>query len=214
MYIRDGLTAVFDHCVVNSSTVRADEITKLAAQRTAMIRLTHFISIIMARPLMSSDMAFIGPGGVDTVKAVAGRNAALPTNSAIGSIYKQERACSAVVRAPCVRPGGGQKATGRWPAPGHMIGTRTMSKLMGAVALTMALAVPTMAFAAQGYRARAQAPARYDSMSTDNTRMSPERVQALKDCTAVEQKMGSQSTWGVQQLDVYRACMTEHGQAE
>jgi len=88
-----------------------------------------------------------------------------------------------------------------------------MSKLMGAVALTMVLAVPTMAFANQGYRARAQAPARYDSTSVD-TRMSPERVRALRDCTAVEQKMGSQSTWGVQQLDVYRACMTEHGQAE
>ena len=89
-----------------------------------------------------------------------------------------------------------------------------MSKLMGAVAVAMVLAAPTMAFAGQGYKARAQAPTRYDSMSVDNTRMTPERVQALRDCTAVEQKMGSQSTWGVQQIEVYRACMTQHGQAE
>lgn len=90
-----------------------------------------------------------------------------------------------------------------------------MSKLMGAVALAMVLAAPTMAFAAgQGHRARAQAPERYDSMGADGSQMSPQRAQAIRDCTGVEQKMGSQSTWGVQQLSVYRACMTEHGQAE
>jgi len=89
-----------------------------------------------------------------------------------------------------------------------------MSKLMVAMALTMAVATPTLAFAAQGYKARAQAPARYNDVSIDNARMSQERAQAIRDCTGVEQKMGSQSTWGVQQLTVYRDCMTQHGQAE
>lgn len=88
-----------------------------------------------------------------------------------------------------------------------------MNKLMIAVALAMAVATPTLAFAAQGYKARAQAPAGYNDMS-DGTQMSPQRAQAIRDCTGVEQKMGTQSTWGVQQLSVYRACMTEHGQAE
>lgn len=84
----------------------------------------------------------------------------------------------------------------------------TMSKLMAAVALAAVLVTPTIALAQQGHRARAQAP-----IIQDSTRMSPERVRALKDCTAVEQTM-SQAAWGVQQLDVYRSCMATHGQVE
>lgn len=85
-----------------------------------------------------------------------------------------------------------------------------INKVMMAMALTAALATPTLAFAAgQGHRARAQAP----DISMDTSRMSPERVRALKDCTALEQKW-DQRTWGSQQLDVYRACMHSHGQME
>lgn len=86
-----------------------------------------------------------------------------------------------------------------------------MSRVAMAAALAAALATPTLASAQQGHRARAQAPT--SSGVTDSTRMSPQRVQALKDCTALEQKW-DQRTWGVQQLDVYRECMYRHGQME
>jgi len=93
-----------------------------------------------------------------------------------------------------------------------------MTKTIGAFALALVLAAPTMAFAAQGHRTAAQswaqAPERSHNRSVGHTEMSPEREQALRDCARAEQKMGSQSTWGVQQLSVYRACMTAHGQAE
>lgn len=88
-----------------------------------------------------------------------------------------------------------------------------MNKLMATMALTVALAAPTLALAQQGHRARAQAPDMSSSMSVDSTHMSPDRVRALKDCTALEQKW-DQRTWGRQQLDVYRSCMAAHGQME
>lgn len=89
-----------------------------------------------------------------------------------------------------------------------------MSKFMGAVALAMVLAAPTFAFAAnEGNRARAQAPNMSQDMSVNSTHMSAAREQALKDCTALEQKW-DQRTWGSQQLDVYRECMARHGQME
>ena len=96
-----------------------------------------------------------------------------------------------------------------------------MTKTIGALAVALVLAAPTMAFAAQGHhghraatQSRAQAPESSDSRSVGHAEMSPQREQALRDCARAEQKMGSQSTWGVQQLSVYRACMTAHGQAE
>lgn len=88
-----------------------------------------------------------------------------------------------------------------------------MNKIMITAAVAMALAAPTLALAQQGHRARAQAPAMSDTMRVDSTQMSPDRVRALKDCTALEQKW-DQRTWGVQQLDVYRSCMAAHGQME
>lgn len=89
-----------------------------------------------------------------------------------------------------------------------------MKKIMMAAALAVALAAPTLALAAgQGHRARAQAPAMSDNLRVEGTQMSPDRVRALKDCTALEQKW-DQRTWGVQQLDVYRSCMALHGQME
>jgi hypothetical protein len=84
---------------------------------------------------------------------------------------------------------------------------------LAAVAVAMTVATPTLALAAQGYRARAQAPVAWQD-SGGGAPLSPQRVRALKDCTAVEQKMGTNFTWGAQQLDVYRACMYSHGQAE
>ena len=41
-------------------------------------------------------------------------------------------------------------------------------------------------------------------------RMSPAREKALRECNAQVKGM-SQYTWGVQQLQVYRACMGMHG---
>ncbi len=37
-----------NHCAVNSSTVRIDEMTKLDAHKNAITAFTHFISIIIA----------------------------------------------------------------------------------------------------------------------------------------------------------------------
>lgn len=88
-----------------------------------------------------------------------------------------------------------------------------MSKIIAAVALSALLAIPTLAQAREGYRANAQAPNPSGDMSVNSTRMSPARSQALRDCTALEQKW-DQRTWGSQQLDVYRECMAQHGQAE
>lgn len=39
------------------------------------------------------------------------------------------------------------------------------------------------------------------------------RMKALQECGALERKY-PQATWGVQQLDVYRACMAQRGQQE
>jgi hypothetical protein len=39
------------------------------------------------------------------------------------------------------------------------------------------------------------------------------RMKALQECGAME-KIYTQETWGVQQLDMYRACMAQRGQQE
>jgi hypothetical protein len=39
------------------------------------------------------------------------------------------------------------------------------------------------------------------------------RVKAIQDCAVMERKY-PQDTWGVQQLDMYRACMMQRRQAE
>lgn len=39
------------------------------------------------------------------------------------------------------------------------------------------------------------------------------RIKAIQGCAVIEKKY-PQDTWGVQQLDLYRACMTQHSQAE
>lgn len=90
-----------------------------------------------------------------------------------------------------------------------------MDKLLMTAALAAVLAMPMMASAEQsyhrGYRAQAQAP--YGTGVTDAARMTPARVRALQECSTLEQKW-PQSSFGAQQLEVYRACMAEHGQAE
>ncbi len=92
-----------------------------------------------------------------------------------------------------------------------------MRNIMKAATIAALLTVPTLAFAQSGYRtgyrAHAQAPARAADSGAAGVPMSAARVRALHDCTALEQKW-DQRTWGVQQLDVYRACMADHGQAE
>jgi len=85
-----------------------------------------------------------------------------------------------------------------------------MSKIIAAVALSALLATPAIALAAQqGHRAYAQSP----YTSGEGQLMSEARAQALRDCATLEQKWG-QAAWGSQQLDVYRECMAQHGQAE
>jgi hypothetical protein len=43
--------------------------------------------------------------------------------------------------------------------------------------------------------------------------MDDARMKALQECGAMEKKY-VQETWGVQQLDMYRACMAQRGQEE
>jgi hypothetical protein len=43
--------------------------------------------------------------------------------------------------------------------------------------------------------------------------MDDARMKALQECGAMEKKY-TQETWGVQQLDTYRACMAQRGQQE
>jgi len=43
--------------------------------------------------------------------------------------------------------------------------------------------------------------------------MDDARMKALQECGAMEKKY-TQETWGVQQLDSYRACMAQRGQQE
>jgi hypothetical protein len=45
------------------------------------------------------------------------------------------------------------------------------------------------------------------------TPMSKARMKALQECSGMENKY-VQSTWGVQELDMYRACMAQQGQPE
>jgi len=47
----------------------------------------------------------------------------------------------------------------------------------------------------------------------NNNEVSAARAEALRECSARQQK-DLEYLWGVQQDDIYRACMAEHGQPE
>jgi hypothetical protein len=51
------------------------------------------------------------------------------------------------------------------------------------------------------------------SLAQRSEGISGARVQVLKDCTKKAGKM-KQYTWGDTQIDMYRACMMQHGQEE
>jgi hypothetical protein len=74
---------------------------------------------------------------------------------------------------------------------------RIMTKLAAAVALSAAV----MAAASPSLAQRAE-----DGMSGP-------RAKALHDCSTMADKL-TQSTWGSQQIDQYRSCMTQHDQQE
>ena len=90
------------------------------------------------------------------------------------------------------------------------------SSLALAVSLGLALtaaAAPAMARTAHraGYDAQAFAPGSPDGYG--GVLISNHRAEALRACNAIANRY-LQQTWGDQQGDVYRACMTEHGEAE
>ena len=90
------------------------------------------------------------------------------------------------------------------------------SSLALAVSLGLALtaaAAPSMARTAHraGYDAQAFAPGGPDGYG--GVLISNHRAEALRACNAIANRY-LQQTWGDQQGDVYRACMTEHGEAE
>jgi hypothetical protein len=89
-----------------------------------------------------------------------------------------------------------------------MLNVRTGATLL-ALALTVAA---TPALARQhahhpGYAARAQAP------DADEGVMTPERDRALRECSALSNKL-LQKDWGVMQDTTEQSCMAEHGQME
>lgn len=81
------------------------------------------------------------------------------------------------------------------------------------LALTVAAAPAAMARTAHhaGYGAQAFAPGGPDGYG--GVLISNHRAEALRACNAIASRY-PQQTWGNWQGDVYRACMTEHGEAE
>jgi len=89
----------------------------------------------------------------------------------------------------------------------------TKSSLALALSLGLALtaAVAPAAMARPMHRA-------YDTQSfvldsEGSVPITVHRAEALRACNAVANRF-LQQTWGDQQSDIYRACMTEHGEAE
>ena len=81
------------------------------------------------------------------------------------------------------------------------------------LAATIAVAAAsTPAFAASQHNSRAGFNA-YGAAQSATDAMSPDRAQALRDCTDAASKMRDY-TWGVTAAQSYRACMTQHGQPE
>jgi hypothetical protein len=72
----------------------------------------------------------------------------------------------------------------------------------GAAALALGLAVSTLA-----------TPSFAQRSERGETGMSSAREKAMRECNGEAGKM-SQSTWGVQQLHNYRACMMQRGEQE
>jgi hypothetical protein len=81
------------------------------------------------------------------------------------------------------------------------------------LALTAAAAPAAMARTAHraGYDAQAFAPGGPDGYG--GVLISNHRAEALRACNAIANRF-LQQTWGDQQGDIYRACMTEHGEVE
>lgn len=84
------------------------------------------------------------------------------------------------------------------------------------LALTAVAAPSAMARTAHraGYNAQAFAPGvagQPDGLG--GVLISNQRAEALRECNAIANRF-SQQTWGVQQNDAYRACMTQRGEVE
>ena len=81
------------------------------------------------------------------------------------------------------------------------------------LAATIAVATASSpAFAASHHNSRAGFNA-YGAAQDATEAMSPDRAQALRDCTEGTSKMRDY-TWGVQIGQSYRSCMQQHGQPE
>jgi hypothetical protein len=73
----------------------------------------------------------------------------------------------------------------------------TINKHLAAVAFGLAVAA---AAATPSFAQRAE-----------QNHMNPARERAIQECSVESTKKAPQSTWGVQQLQMYRACMGQHG---
>jgi hypothetical protein len=73
----------------------------------------------------------------------------------------------------------------------------TINKHLAAVAFGLAVAA---AAATPSFAQRAE-----------QNHMNPARERAIQECSVESTKKAPQSTWGVQQLQMYRSCMGQHG---
>jgi hypothetical protein len=90
--------------------------------------------------------------------------------------------------------------------------------MIGKIALIAAAAIVAVSASAAprpGYNAYGSVTP-FDTQSNARTvgrNVAAARTTALRDCNASSGRL-SQYTWGVQQSDLYRVCMDQHGQVE
>ena len=92
------------------------------------------------------------------------------------------------------------------------------TNVTAALVLGVALASASPALAAQrihnpGHAARAQAVQVDQGVPGGVEGVAGSRAKAIQDCNGRSGKF-SQTSWGTTQSQVYRSCMTEHGEAE
>jgi hypothetical protein len=92
-----------------------------------------------------------------------------------------------------------------------------MKTLIAAVAFTTAVAAPAFAQSnnVRAWKGAFAAPASTSAYSAyaASSSVTASRAQAIQECNIGSGKL-TQYTWGVTQLQVYRACMAQHGQQE
>jgi hypothetical protein len=90
-------------------------------------------------------------------------------------------------------------------------------RILGAIALGLAVAAGASPAFASTHGHIVRSPVYSDAPSSayngGGYPITAARAAALRECTALE-SLYPEHDWGVQEIDIYRACMAEHGQVE